>query len=316
MADQPAWTWRLRSDADERWWVRWAYTFLRWCTDSQSLANRLVSIVGLIFGAIYVTNHVFLRNTTTEVPLAVHAVAIVAILVALKTLVAHAAAVLFHDKKLVGGAPTEDRFERLVPKRAKKVALVGQNLASRLDEKYDLTLQGIQKLLSRRDSGKTPSVEEFWLVAQTPLALFSVHPAAARHLQSVTVNGLERLANDLADDGGRVQVAFHPAATLSMLVVDWHLDRRLAVVTPKMQTLPIIDRRACVVLSGGEFDTVAPHFDRFLSEARRREFPGARMVPLSQAANELRAMFTQDVVQCVRSYVDDEERRMAAVLQA
>jgi hypothetical protein len=265
--------------------------------------NRLISALGLIFGAWYATKYV-VESTGTGIPTLVYLVAIVAILMALKGLIAHLTAVFLYEKKLVGGSPTEDRFDRLVPQRAQKVALVGQNLASRLDEKYDMTLHGINTLLSR------PSVKEIWLVVQTPLALFSVHPAAARHLNSVTVQSLSRLAEGLGQKAACVKVAFHPAATLSMLVVDWHLERRLAVVTPKVQTLPIIDRRLSVVLSGSEFDTVAPHFDRFLSEAIRGEFPGAASVSLVDAAQTLKAMFDLDVVQQVMSYVENEESRI------
>ena len=93
-------------------------------------------------------------------------------------------------------------------------------------------------------------MEEIWLVLQTPLALLSVHPDAARHLCSVTVSGLERLAASINDNDSRVKVAFHPATTLSMIVVDWDRESRLAIVGPKMQTIPIIDRRLSLVLSG------------------------------------------------------------------
>jgi len=289
MVTEPSWTWRLRAEAADRWWVRWSYKVLRWCADSHSLTNRLVSAVALIFGIGYVTKYVV--TSTPNVPAAVYVVGTVAVLMALKGLVAHATGVFLHEKTIVGGAPTADRFENLVPQGAQKVALVGQNLASRLDEKYDTTLHGLQTLLSRGGPGSTRSVEEIWLVVQTPLALFSVHPAAARHLRSVTVEALRRLAKDLKDDAKRVRVAFHPAATLSMLVVDWHRETRLAVVTPKVQTLPMIDRRLSVVLSGAEFDTVAPHFDQFLSEARRREFPGADYATLPDAADKLEELF-------------------------
>ena len=310
MATEPSWTWRLRADAADRWWVRWWYKFLRWCTESHSLPNRLVSAVGLVFGIGYLAMY---AATTQSVPAAIYVVGAVAVLIALKGLVAHVTKVLFREKTIVGGAPTADRFENLVPQGAQKVALVGQNLASRMGDKYGATLQGLRALLSRGGPGSNRAVEEIWLVLQTPLALFSVHPEAARHLQSITLPALRRLAQDLNDN--RVKVAFHPAATLSMLVVDWHRETRLAVVTPKVQTLPIIDRRLSVVVSGDEFDTIAPHFDRFLFEATQSEFPGAATATISDAAERLEELFRLSVVDGVKEYLQGEAKRAQSAQQ-
>ena len=308
MAKQPNWAWRLRADADERFWVRWIYKLLRWSTDSQSFAIRLFSIISLIFGIVVITNQVFILPANTN-PTAVNIIAFVVIFLALKALLGHSTTLYFRDKKLIGGSPTEDNFDQLIPRGAKKVAIVGQNLGSRLDEKYSLTIKSIQKLLGRRDSQDNPSIEEILLVIMTPLALYCIHPKAAQHLQTLSLSGLRRLSIDLADDSERVKVVFHPAATLSMLVVDWHLEKRLTIITPKVQTLPIVNRRASIVLSGEDFDTVASHFDQFLDEARRCEFPGARMFHLSQAADELEKMFSLDVVQHTIRYIEQEERR-------
>jgi hypothetical protein len=237
--------------------------------------------------------------------ISIRAVAAAAVIVALKGVLGLFSGVFFREKKLVGGAPPESRLERIIPRGAKRIAIVGQNLAARFDEGYDSLLQSLRMLLSRRDS-----VEELWIVLQTPLALSVVHPAAARHLRNVTMNGLQRLSNDLGELASRARVAFHPAATLSMIVVDWHTDRRLCVVEPKVQTLPIIGRRLSVVLSGEAFDQVAPHFDQFLSEARRKEFPGAASVDLQEAAATLRLMFDQLVVTQVQQFVESEEIRV------
>nr|BAM62609.1 hypothetical protein [uncultured microorganism] len=310
MEKQPTWTWRLRADADERRLVRWGYKCLRWCTDGNPLYNQLISFFLLLIGAIYVIRWIrpfFLQSTKASFVAGI-AVIIVVLILALKGIVAHVTdMVFFRDKKFVGGAPTENRFERLVPRQAKQVALVGQNLVSHLKEKnYDKTLQSIQALLSRRDSDNKPSVEEFWLVVMTPLALSSVHPEAAGDLRSFTVKALERLANDLGEDAQRVQVAFHPAATLSMLVVDWSHDSRLAVVNPKVQTIAKIDHRLSVLLSSKEIENVAPEFDRFIDEVTSGGFLGADYVLLPDAAKRLQAMFDLKVVAYVSSYVERE----------
>lgn len=252
----------------------------------------------------------FIQNTTNPHPLII-AVTLAAITIAIKAFIANFVGMCIPEKKLIGGSPTEDRFENLIPLRAKKVALVGQNLASKLDAKYELTLNGIRMLLSRRGNAEEPVLSEFWLIFQTPLALLSTHPTAARHLKSITINALKRLSSDLAEDANRVFVAFHPAATLSMIVVDWHKENRLAVITPKIQTLPMIDRRFSLVLSGEEFDTVVPHFDRFLFEAIHREFPGTAYASLREASVVLEQMFEDDVVKYVNKYVVAWENQIA-----
>ena len=313
MTNQPNWTWRLRADTNERWLVRSIYKLLRFSTDYQSFINDLVSTISLIFGIYFVIKYSFISPVKVNVPIEIQIVSVVAVVIAAKALIANLTIFLFRDKKLVGGSPTEDCFERLVPINTKKVALVGQNLGSRFDNKYAATSKSIKKLLARKGSDNSPLIEEFVLVLQTPLSLLSVHPAAARHLQSLTIKGLKRLSNDLAEKRDRIYVAFHPAATLSMLVVDWHLNKRLAIVTPKVQTTPMVNRRASLVLSGEDFDTVAPHFDQFLAETRRKEFPGACMYTLSKAADELEKMFSQVTVQEVKKYIDKEECRIKCI---
>jgi len=308
MSTDPCWTWRLRAEAADRWQVRLWYRSLRWCTDNYSLTDQLISAVGLIIGILYLIK-MYYAAKTQSLPVIYYVVGTVALVIALKGLVAHITKIVFLEKTIVGGAPTADRFENLVPQSAQKVALVGQNLASRLGDKYDATLQGLQALLSRQGSR---AVEEIWLVLQTPLALFSVHPEAAQHLHSITLPALKRLATDLNDE--RVKVAFHPAATLSMLVVDWHRETRLAVVTPKLQTLSVINRRLSVVVSGGDFDTIAPDFDRFLFKATMSECPGAATVTISEAATVLERLFCLPAVDGVRKYI--EQQRAKSALQA
>ena len=85
---------------------------------------------------------------------------------------------------------------------------------------------------------------------------------------------------------------------------------RLAIVGPKMQTIPIIDRRLSVVLSGRALEAVAPHFDRFIAEASRSEFPGACTACLSHAAEQLEKLFDSAVVHSVGKYVHDEDARV------
>jgi hypothetical protein len=308
MTTQPTWTWRLRADAADRWYWRWWYRFLRLCSDSENNVDRLAIAAGLVLSIGFVLVYL---SSAKDLPVAAYTVGLVAILLALKGLVAHAARLVFRDQTIIGGAPTTYRFDNLVPQSAERVALVGQNLASRFDDKYEATVEGIRTLLSRRDSGNILKVEQIWLVLQTPLALLAVHPDAARHLCAVTLRALQRLASDINDD--RVKVAFHPATTLSMIVVDWHRDSRLAVISPKMQTIPIIERRLSLVLSSALFDTVAPHFDRFLSETLSREFPGACAAPLSKAASVLGELFGLDIVQAVNKYVQDEENRVRRI---
>ena len=306
MATEPTWTWRLRADAAERWHSRRWYSLLRLCSESATGFNRLANAVGLVLTIGFVVG--YLRRASSPIPVVIYTLAVTAILLAVKGLVAHATRLVLRDQRIVGGADTTYRFDKLVPQRAQRIALVGQNLAARFDERFEITVQGIQTLLSRQGSGGIRRVDEIWLVLQTPLALLSVHPDAARHLCSVTLPGLERLANAINDK--RVKVAFHPATTLSMIVVDWDRDSRLAIVGPKMQTIPIIDRRLSLVLSGSALDSVAPHFDRFLSEASRREFPGACAAPLAQAATRLRELFELEIVRSVGEYVREEEDRM------
>lgn len=312
MARQPTWTWRFRAKADDKWYRRQWYGLLRTCCDTGTVFDRLVNAAGLTITLWYLVVYLWSLFSTTDsgqpsAPVFLRALVVIAIFLAIKGLMAHATRWLLRDQTIIAGADTSYRLDNLVPLTARRVAVVGQNLASRLDERFETTRQGIQALLSRQRSG-TATVEEIWLVLQTPLALLSVHPDAARHLCSVTIPGLERLAELLKDS--RVKVAFHPAATLSMIVVDWDRDSRFAIVGPKMQTILIIDRRLSVVLAGSAIDSVAPHFDRFLSEASRAEFPGACVTSLSDAASKLRDLFRLSVVQGVEQYVQEEENRV------
>lgn len=313
MTDHPKWTWRLRADSNNKWLIRIFYKLLRSCTDKIPFVNDFLSICGLVFGIYSVVKYIFISPITANVPVEIQIVSVAAVFFAAKALVSSFTTFYFRDKKLIGGSPTEDNFENLVPLDAKKVALVGQNLGSRFDNKYDSTCKSIKSLLSRKDKKNDQLINEFLIVLQTPLSLLSVHPAATRHLQTITIKGLRRLSTDLEEKANKIWVAFHPAATLSMLVVDWHLNNRLAIVTPKVQTTPMVNRRASLVLTGEEFDTVAPHFDQFLAETNRKEYPGACMFPLTEAANELENMFLQDTFKVVKEYINKEECRIKSI---
>jgi len=73
------------------------------------------------------------------------------------------------------------------------------------------------------------------------------------------------LRDDISDSN-RVFIAFHPAATLSMLAVDWELsDRCFALITPKFQTTAQVDDRVNVLLDERDFD--AASLTRMLADA-------------------------------------------------
>jgi len=151
-------------------------------------------------------------------------------------------------------APGYLPLQSVVPPAAKEVALVGQNLSSRLgsnDRRYSTALGEIRALLSRA------SLETLVLVMMTAKALSAIHPEAATHLREHSLPRLHNLRRDLPDET-RITVAFHPSATLSMVAVDWTLpDRAFALVTPKLQRTAAIYNRVSLLLDGADFDAAS-----------------------------------------------------------
>jgi hypothetical protein len=169
------------------------------------------------------------------------------------------AALPSHLSKRRGYVPLPD----VVPPNAMQVAVIGQNLAGPLGltpQRYTRFKDQLQALLLRKQ------LHTLALVMMTPRALAAVDRKAARHLRSFSLPGLKRLSDDVSDST-RVLIAFHPAATLSMLAVDWELpDRCFALVTPKFQTTSQIDDRVNVLLDERDFDGAS--LTRMLTDAK------------------------------------------------
>lgn len=145
-------------------------------------------------------------------------------------------------------------LQNLVPPTAKEAALVGQNLASRLgldNHKYSVFLGELKLCLSR------PSLKTMTLIMMTPAALLAIHAEAARDLRNFTLPRLRKLCEDLPDER-RISVVFHPAATLSLLAVDWSSPgNAFALITPKFQRTASIDDRLSVLLDDQYFDSAS-----------------------------------------------------------
>lgn len=151
----------------------------------------------------------------------------------------------------------------LVPPSAKEIALVGQNLVSRLGAdktRYSKFLSELREVLSRT------SLETIVLVMMTPKALMAIYPDAASHLKVFSLSQLTWLSRDLHGEG-RITVTFHPSATLSMLAVDWtQPERAFALITPKLQNTTSINDRVTILFDQGYFD--ADSLARLLLDAK------------------------------------------------
>ena len=188
-----------------------------------------------------------------------------------------------HLSKRRGYVPLPD----VVPPNATQVAVIGQNLAAPLGltpQRYTRFKDQLETLLARK------RLHTLMLVMMTPRALAAVDPKAAKHLRSFSLPGLTRLRGDVSDST-RVLVAFHRAATLSMLAVDWELpDRCFALITPKFQTTGQIDDRVNVLLDERDFD--AASLTRMLADAMEGAAE-SRGAPLSEAPDLLESLLVE-----------------------
>ncbi len=291
----PYWTWRLRADAAEKFRTRCWYAHLRWCIDASSPVKRVVDLLALPVSAICLAMYV---PQLIGMPMLMILMGFAFFLFVYKSFVAHVAELRLGADIVVGGVPTVPRFDKLIPVDAKKIALVGQNQKSRFDQDYSVTLESLKSLLSREN------VKEIWIVIQTPLALWSDHPKAGKHLEDFTLEGLQRLAVDLPNEE-RVRVAFHPAATLSAIVVDYDEEKPLAIVTPKLQTTAKVKNRFSMVVQGDEYEAIMAGFERFLLEVD--EFEGGKTAKLADAATILKELCQDPVLKEVKRHLNVEE---------
>jgi hypothetical protein len=188
-----------------------------------------------------------------------------------------------HLLKMRGYLPLQD----LVPPTAKEVALVGQNLSSRLGldkPRYAKFLEELKALLHRT------SLEMFVLLMMTPKALLAIHPKAATHLRTFSLPRLKDLYRDLPSET-RIIVAFHPSATLSMLAVDWtQPGKAFALITPKFQTTAGIDDRVTMLLAEGYFDSAS--LARMLLDAKEKSNEAAE-APLNEGPALLESLLSE-----------------------
>ncbi len=169
-------------------------------------------------------------------------------------------------------------LHHVVPPIAKEVAILGQNLGSRLDEHKLPQFISETKALLRR----SPNLRMI-LVMMTPQALKSIHPKAAVHLRNITLPALEKLATDLT--GYSLEVVFHPSATLSMVAVDWSYPvDAFAVITVKFQKTGDVDDRTNVLIDETYFDTGS--LTAMLNDARDKD-NGAERCGLADAPKVL-----------------------------
>jgi hypothetical protein len=142
----------------------------------------------------------------------------------------------------------------VVPPAAKEVAILGQNLCTRLwldEDRYHRALGELRVLLSRT------SLQTVVLIMMTPKALLSIDPGAAKHMKAFSLPRLIQLANDLPGES-RIKVTFHPSATLSLIAVDWtEPERAFALITPKFQQDHLVDARLSLLLDEREFDAAS-----------------------------------------------------------
>ncbi len=145
-----------------------------------------------------------------------------------------------------------------------------------------------QALLERVFEGSRVS-----LLIQEPIALAAVHPLAAYDLRHKTTGYLRELSKKLRNQRNKVDVVLHPAATLSMTVVDWQYPQRAAVVVPRLQINAATADRVPIVMTGKLFDRlVGAAFQRMLTQAKRNQ-QRAAIVPLSQAAQKIERLFAE-----------------------
>ena len=181
------------------------------------------------------------------------------------------------DNLMVTGWFGYKPLDMLVPRDARRVVLVGQNLSGRLG----LTPQDQEKFLGELRVVLARGTE-ISLVMMTPSALKAVHLEAAEDLAKFTLPSLEKLATALGPLRNRVQVVLHPAATLSLLAV----DGEYAYVTPKFQRTAQISGRLSFKLEPHLFD--APSLERMLYDAAKGSH-GAVAMPLDEGMPELRS---------------------------
>lgn len=188
-----------------------------------------------------------------------------------------------HLLKVRGYLPLPD----LVPPTAREVALVGQNLSSRMGldiRRYSKFLSELKGLLSQS------SLETLALVMMTPEALQAIHPKAATHLRAFSLPRLRDLCRDLLTET-RITVAFHPSATLSLLAVDWtRAGKAYALITPKFQTTASIDDRVTMLLDDRYFDSAS--LARMLLDAKEKS-EGAYGAPLQDAPDLLDKLLSE-----------------------
>ena len=144
--------------------------------------------------------------------------------------------------------------------------------------------------MSRGSRRGKPSIEKIWLVFQTPDALKKIHPLAAKHLRTISLPAIEKLQSDLEEYSERVYIGFHPAATLSMLVVDWGLAAPLAVVTPKLQITSTVQGRLSFIARGKDYVAVTQDFERFIFQTEHEDYPKATWASLPDAKNKLQKL--------------------------
>lgn len=169
----------------------------------------------------------------------------------------------------------------LVPRDARHVVLIGQNLSARLGfspAEQDAFSAELREVLDR---GTNVS-----LVIMPPSVLKMVHPEAAADLGHFTLPALERLAKSLGPFVGQVQLVLHPAATLSLLAI----DNTYAYITPKFQNTAKITNRPTFKLEPRLFDSAS--LERMLYEAQKKK-QGALALPLDQGIAALRSQLIE-----------------------
>jgi hypothetical protein len=141
----------------------------------------------------------------------------------------------------------------VVPPSAQDVAVIGQNLGGRLDNNLPIFEDELNQLLSR------PGLRAVVLVMMTPKALLAIDPRAAKHMRTISWRGLTKLRDSFVaaklPHSDKLQIVFHPGATLSMLAVDWEdPERRFALITPKFQTTHEVRDRVSVLFDERDFE--------------------------------------------------------------
>lgn len=159
--------------------------------------------------------------------------------------------------------------EAFLPDGASKVAFVGQNLRTllKLNSFWSDVKDWLQEAKGR----------ECALVMQDPRALYPTHYLAAEHLRRDTTDllGVPKRGHWI----NRVSVYLHPASTLSMTVVDWHVvdpSARYAVIEPKCQVDKDPRGRVRLLVRGETYQRlVGRSFSNMLSGATRLKLKDA-----------------------------------------